>query len=204
MRDQALTPPQPREIWKTFDAAAKIDNASLRLLRELAAWRLDQAMERNQSPYGILSDGLVVKLARMQPESRQSLQDDRRIPDRLVRRYGDDVVRLTELAAGSDEDLAGSVARIGTESWTRLLFLNLCVDVLAQRESWAAKLVLPTECRVRWALEPLEDRQQVKSMLAPWRDALVGEVLSQIGQGKVAASSVGGAIKLVNSLRIDS
>ena len=204
MRDQALTPPEPREVWKTFDAAAKIDNASLRLLRELAAWRLDQAMERNQSPQGILSDGLVVKLARMQPESRQSLQDDRRIPDRLVRRYGDDVVRLTELAAGSDEDLTGRVARIGTESWTRLLFLNLCVDVLAQRESWAAKLVLPIEFRVRWALKPMEDRQQIESMLTPWRDALLGDILSEIGQGERAASCVGGAITLVNSLHISS
>ena len=204
MRDQALTPPQPREVWKAFDATAKIDNPSLRLLRELAAWRLEQAMERDQSPYGILSDGLVVKLARMQPASRQSLQDDRRIPDRLVRRYGDDVVRLAALAADSDEDLAGQVPRIGTESWTRLLFLNLCVDVLAQKESWAAKLVLPPEVRVRWALEPAEDRPQVASMLTPWRDVLVGEVLSELGSGRASASCVCGVINLVNSLHMNS
>jgi len=198
MRDQSLKAPQPREAWKTFDATAKIDNASLRLLRELAAWRLEHAIERNQSPQGILSDGLVVKLARMQPESRQSLQDDRRLPDRLVRRYGEHVVRLAQLAAGSDEDLTGCVARIGTESWTRLLFLNLCVDVLAQRESWAAKLVLPVEARVRWALEPAVGPQQVASLLTPWRDALVGKELMAWGQGLVAASCVEGAIRLTD------
>lgn len=186
VRRQALAEPEPRNAWKQFDAVSYIDERSLRSLRAIADWRLRRAMERDQSPYGILSDGMVVKLARMQPSSLAQLGSDRRVPDRVVRQYGKTLVRLTEEAAASTDVLSDEVARTGTPSWSRWLFLNLCFDIAARRESWSARLVIPDPLRIAWAVNPIQEREAFRSQLEPWRDSLVGDLWAQMASGEVS------------------
>jgi ribonuclease D len=71
---------------------SRLDRRSLAVLRELAAWREREAQQRNWPRRRVLSDTLLLELARRHPTHPRDLRDIRALPRRIVEKSASEVI----------------------------------------------------------------------------------------------------------------
>jgi len=96
--DRWLTPPVPSDLWRRLPAARVLDHRERQRLRHLTAWRHGQAQARNLSPWNVASDRVLVDVARRAPRTVASLGANRLMPKGLLKRSGEELVRLVHEA----------------------------------------------------------------------------------------------------------
>ncbi|MBP8800775.1 MAG: HRDC domain-containing protein [Kiritimatiellae bacterium] len=78
----------PRLMYQRVKGGARLDARSLAVLREMAAWREEEARQRDRPREYILSDTLLVAIAEAQPNGRAALAAlpgfPRRMPNRVM------------------------------------------------------------------------------------------------------------------------
>lgn len=153
-RARALEAPNPDDQWRRIGGAWALEPSQAVVAQALAAWRELTGREMNQPPRRILSDGIVLDLARKQPCTLESMRADRRMPKGLVRRHGETLLEIIDLARRRPAQfhpqpvpryaLSGAV--------TRLLDAAVRADGIARR--YAGDLVLPPLLAEDLALDP--------------------------------------------------
>ena len=89
----AASGPVPGEdLYERVKGAMSLRPRELAILREIAAWREDEAKRRDRPRQSILRDPALVSLARHAPQSVNALRDIRSFPGHVVERYGRDLV----------------------------------------------------------------------------------------------------------------
>ena len=86
----------PRQMYLRIKGGQRLDARQLALLRELAAWREEEARQRDWPRGHVLPDDLLVALALRAPATRQALADVPGFPQRMP---ADAVTRLLASAA---------------------------------------------------------------------------------------------------------
>lgn len=89
----------PREAWREVKLAWKLAPRQLAVLRELCAWREEQARLRNQPRSRILREQTLWPLARFQPQDKVALARIEEMHPRTVRQDGDTLLALIAHAA---------------------------------------------------------------------------------------------------------
>ncbi|WP_425262404.1 ribonuclease D [Pseudomonas delhiensis] len=89
----------PREAWRDVKLAWKLAPQQLAVLREVCAWREEQARLRNQPRNRILREQTLWPLARLQPKDKQALARIDEMHPRTVRQDGDTLLALLAHAA---------------------------------------------------------------------------------------------------------
>ena len=177
-------------LYKKVKAAAKLEGRELAVLRELAAWREEEA-ERMDRPRGrILLDESLVELARRAPRSRESIAAVRGIHPQLVRRSGDEIVRRVAKALElSPAEYPPPVERRSSDA-EHSLVVDLLEVVLRSR---AAEVeVAPTYLGsrrelaelARMGLDPDSGAAEPLPILSGWRKKLVGDALLDLLRGR--------------------
>ena len=67
MQRTAQEPVRPEHAWRRIRGAARLDDTELRVLRALAAWREETAMERDLARGFVIPDIALLQLARARP-----------------------------------------------------------------------------------------------------------------------------------------
>ena len=86
-RQQAFRDPS-ETLWRAIPGAQTLDGEGRAALRALCIWRDRTAQERDLNRNAVLSDGLLLDLARRRPESLESMQLNRRMPSAVCKRDG--------------------------------------------------------------------------------------------------------------------
>lgn len=178
-RDSAIDSPDPRELWRELGATAFLDDSGVRVARALAAWRYTVAVESDQPARSILSDGLLMDLARRQPATINRILSNRRFPRRLAQRLGDQLIELIRHAVAT-EDTPTRIPANSRESRLRL-YVQAVVNALGAQHHWSQRLVLPEP-----TLDELVLAHAHGSRLPPltaWREALVGDLFRALVDG---------------------
>ena len=92
--DPARFAGDPELAWRSLRAGRELAPAQQGVLRGLAAWRERQAQRRDQPRGWIISDTVLVRLARRPPGESTTLADIEGLSPGQVRRYGQDLLEV--------------------------------------------------------------------------------------------------------------
>jgi ribonuclease D len=190
----AFDPPDDADAYREIQAAAALQPNHLRVLQELATWRLERARATNQPVRAVLSDGALVDLSRRQPLSATALLANRRMPRALAKDAEELVVRIARAAQRPDWAIPPLVRR-RTPEWRAVAWLQLWADAVGEARRFASTLALPRPLAESLVQRPPADREEVRSRLG-WRDPLCGPGMLEALSGGTALRIRGGEVVL--------
>lgn len=174
-RDAAITGPVPHEVWRNLGAAWALDTLSATRMRELCAWREEIARSQNQPPRRIVSDGILLEIARRRPHDTSDMVANRRIPQGLIKKYGD---TLLEILDHGERRLAFEPVPLIQRFSEQALLVDWVRTVLAlrgQQESWSVDLLAPKT--LLW--DAVLSSAPIPDELFGWRTSLIGSTVRQ-------------------------
>ncbi len=166
--------PDPQRAWSKLKAYA-LKGVQLNVLRHLAAWREQQAMQADRPRRWILADDALLDLARLMPSDESKLNRLRSLEPAQMRRHAATLLQLVQQARSEPAQLWPSLPQrqhVGVEQEALLdaleAVVRLCslqhkvgVQTLASRKDLEALLSGDPDCPLRQG----------------WRAALAGDVV---------------------------
>lgn len=99
----------PNRYW-TFEGARDLDPVGLGVLRELYQFRERHAEQEDRPPFKVISESILVRLARARPRSMRELAAVGGVGDWLIRRYGRGIVEAVEKGIAAPQRSAPRLA----------------------------------------------------------------------------------------------
>ena len=197
---QRLTDPKTYQLnartrWQKVKGLQHLKSQQLSILRELAAWREEEAAERNRPRRWIIGDEVLVDLARIQPGSVDAIAEIRGVSPDQAKRYA--TVWLAGMEAGRNAP---------KEDWPvmkRQQKPNPSIDALAE----LLMLVIRMEAEKQGiTASAIASKKQVVSMLQDdretlsddWRGGLVNDVMMQVRKGELVLGVVDDKAQLIS------
>ncbi len=132
----ALAEPDDGAAWRRVGAAHLLDDADRAVLAALAAWREACAREGNLWPAAVVTDGILLDLARRRPRSVEAMRDNRRMPSQVWKQHGHAILDI--LARATSLPVPEAIP-----AGVRADALRLGARVAEQTSGIAAALALP-------------------------------------------------------------
>lgn len=181
--------PDPREQFRRIKGAGKLPPAKRAVLRELAAWREREAQTKDSPRLWIVSDEILMNLAKHVPRTAQDLRRIKGLSDAESEVYGSAVIRVIQSALDLPREEwpreetrviedNGASARIDlVQAFVKGKCLAEGIDpaLIASRAEIAA-LVLEGK-------DPVPRRHR---LLRGWRSAFIGGDLLKLLAGEIA------------------
>lgn len=178
--------------------ASSLNRRGLAVLRELTAWRHEQAAQANRPVKTLLNDNILIELAKHPPRKVADISRIRGIRPDLVKRYGDSVLAAVDQGLGLPETECPRwpAGRSLTKQETMLAdMLFFILKVLIYNEDVATELVATRtsiESLVKYHSEGrLDKRRAGLPLLNGWRWELAGKYLVDILQGSSINLAIG-------------
>ncbi len=197
LTDPATYQLNARTRWQKVKGLQHLKPQQLSILRELAAWREEEAAERNRPRRWIIGDEVLVDLARIQPANTNAIAEIRGVSPDQAKRYA--AVWLAGIEAGR---------KAPKEDWPvmkRQQKPNPSTDALAEM----LMLVIRLEAEKQGiTASAIASKKQVVSMLQDeretlsddWRGGLVNDVMMQVRKGELVLGVAGGKAQLISRL----
>jgi len=179
----------PRQYYRRVKQAWRLTRRQLGVLRELCAWREEQAFERDVIRPNVVADDALMDLAKMQPKKKRELSSLKRLHPREISRSGDVILRIVaEARALPDSELPDAipspisdpavVARadfLGTAVRMRAIEMEISPEVLCRKRSLEelAKRFLAGES------DPFPEE------IRGWRREVLGDYLLDLLRGRI-------------------
>ncbi len=183
---EAIDPPSVDLSWRKIRGTQVLHRQQVAVLQELSGWREKLARQLDQPARSVVSDGILLWLARHQPLSRRALSP-RKIPKGVVKRHGQDLLECVSRASQRQEWAWPRHVREYTRDAERRSWLETLARIDGAKASWSRRLVLPS-----WLADLLavgiESRDEQAQLIGPWREQLWGDRLWAAQQGQVALS----------------
>jgi ribonuclease D len=177
--EQALAPTDLEGAWTRMLATPHLRSPRAReAVRLLAAWREEQARETNQAPRQVVSDAILIDLARRRPESVEEMLENRLAPKRAPRDHGATLLTLLARAGDTPADLLPPSLALGLHQKAVASLLQTWALDLEAREGIAIRLSLPEKERDRavrcWSggAEPV--------LKPAWREQAFGQAVRDV------------------------
>lgn len=181
--------PDPDSAWRKVKGNGRLSSRDRAVLAALAAWREREAQRRDKPASWIVPDRTLVEIAHRRPATRQALEDERGLPDRIrgvdadsllaALREGESAPPLTMPAPPSPEmqQRLEVLAPLGAVLVTaRAAGVDLAPSLLATRDEIANFLVAAVKG------DGVEDQQ----LGTGWRRELAGEALIDLAEGRLS------------------
>ena len=183
----SYTRPAPREAYLRVRGRGGLRSRGLAILRELAEWREEEAQRRNKPRGGILSDDVLVELARRAPEKPDALRNFRGQFARAAQRY------TTQIIAAVNRAL-----ELPQEEWPQLVHGNhapapnagviellQAVLRLSSEEAGIAPTLVATSADLHALVEAFAlGNHPELPLLSGWRHEIAGAALVALLEGK--------------------
>lgn len=179
----------PRTCYLRVKGRGSLDAQQLAVLRELAAWREEEAQRRDRPRGSILKDELLVEIARRRPKSTAQLKNLRGIQPRDLERNGNDLIaRVAKaLSLPRSEYPTPEPPLPAPDEQTLALtdLLQAVVHSVAAREGVAASM-LATNAELQRLADAFRRSEACQDLpvLSGWRGSLVGKDLLAVLEGR--------------------
>jgi len=178
----------PRTRYQRLRGWGTLKPKALGVLRELAAWREEEARHRNLPRGRILRDDLLLELARRQPQQGEALKGMRGLPLPVIKRYTEEI--LTCIRAGlavpkSELPEVPKSPKTEPEQAGRVDLLQAVLKACAHKAEIAPTMIA-TSSELQALVEATSKREELDlPILSGWRRDIAGELLLQVLEGKV-------------------
>lgn len=183
LADPATYTVDPQTVWERVKGLQVLKPQQLAILRELAAWREQRALLKDIPRRWILSDEILLDMARMQPDSPAGLRQIRGLSDEQIERGASEW--LACIARGL------AVPKSECPQLPRRRKLDASMSVIADV---LTALLNQVANEHGISAQMIATRQQLEKMLEEgrttlsddWRGALVNDVFTAVLTGKAA------------------
>jgi ribonuclease D len=182
------------ECWKRVKGRQHLKGVQMAALQQLAAWREEQAIQRDKPRKWILKDEPVLELARRMPDDMRELKKVRGIEERLVERHGDDLLGLIKQARAIPKEqwpVEHRPKRAGIEQEALTDILVCGLRLLAHQQK-----ITPAIIAGRKELERLAMGERDIALLSGWRRSVAGETLLGLAEGRYQIVVTAGVPKI--------
>ena len=158
----------PANLWKLVGGAQVLDAEGRAALQRLTVWRDRVARERKQSRPSVLSDGLLLELARRRPNTLDGVGRNRRMPAAVFRREGQELLVALSTTTPAPRPLWGK-----SKAWVEIV--RAAVRVAEAERDISAEILLPES-----VLMALSHGEQIPL----WRQEALGENFMAFLEGR--------------------
>ncbi len=183
------------QLWPRLKGVQKLKGEKLWIASELCRWREQVAQRQNRPRRWIVKDEALVEIARRKPDAAAELAQVPDLPDKTVKRYGDELLRIVRSAARidpqdyprHDKTLRLSDAELALGD----CLMGLCRAIAA--DNGVALATLAT----RKDIDKLLAGRRSSRLLQGWRYAMAGEKLLAFIHGQAKIGVDDDAIELI-------
>ncbi|MFK8078770.1 MAG: ribonuclease D [Granulosicoccus sp.] len=179
--------------WKKMRNIQRFKGESLAIIQQMAAWREIKARELNQPRNWLLKDDILLTLAQQRPDSDAELGHIRSLDKKTRERFGDELLSIIADGRGATPEPLPPFAKkqkLNAANLARLQLLNAWVHQRAHELNIAPGLLAPQK-----TLEKMVTGEG-RSALKGWRDALLGQDLTALLEGRVSLASASHGLEL--------
>lgn len=181
--------PDPDTAWRKVKSGGRLKPRDRAVLAALAAWREREAQRRDKPASWIVPDRTLVEIAHRRPATRQALENERGLPDRI--RGADADSMLAALREGEEAPVLALPPPPSPELQQRLEVLTPLGAVLVGARAAGVDLA-PTLLATRDDLSAFlvavltgEDLDSL-SLGRGWRRGLAGDALIDLAEGRLS------------------
>ncbi|EIJ34732.1 ribonuclease D [Thiothrix nivea] len=182
---QKLTDPasyevNPRTIWQRVKGVQILKPRQLAILRELAAWREERALHKNIPRRWIVSDEILLDMAKMQPKNAAAFQQIRGLGGEQVERNADEWLACIECGQALPQEEWPQLPRRRKLDANMGVIADLLTALLNQvaNENGISAQMIATRSQLEKMLE--EGRT---TLADDWRGALVNDLFTEVLNG---------------------
>jgi ribonuclease D len=183
-----------RSRWKKVRGNQVLKRPQLAILRELAAWREIRAEQANLPRKWVISDDILLDIARQQPGSSQQIGEIRGINSDRTKKYHQKWLDLIETGKELPEsewpELPRSKKPTPTQN-TLIDLLMIVIQIQAKKHS-----IVPAVIATRKQLATMVQAGEEK-LSNDWRGALVNKEIGQLMSGQLSVTVENGITHLV-------
>jgi ribonuclease D len=163
----------PQKAWLRVKGLGSLDEARVRLARELAAWRERRAIERNRPRGWILDDTALREIVMRVPRSVAEFEGIPELQPSVIKHCGEEILALVEAAR-----IPAPPPPLNLRARPDPAQMALVKKLAAVNQATAAELSLSPEIlATRRDLEQLAEGRRDVPMLSGWRRDIIGEKL---------------------------
>jgi ribonuclease D len=181
----------PRERYQRIRGWDNLRPKNAAILRELAAWRDEEAQRRNVPRGRVIRDEVLVELARRPPQTVEAMKGVRGLHGGEVEKRGEAILAAIQrglTVPPSEWPEVVPSKRPEPESAGQVDLLQAVLKARATEEQIAPTL-LATSSDLQELVEAKQDRDKLDlPILSGWRRKLAGELLLQVLAGKISVS----------------
>ena len=176
----------PENAWLKVRGKNKLTGKQLSIMQALTEWRERTAQEENKPRSWLLSDDLLMELAKLQPVTVAELAKIRNINERSVNRYGKVLCELVETARQQPPKPLNEKDRPAKKTQQHEAVLDVLSSVVRIRaeENSLNPIILAT----RKDLEELLFDEEDCLLLQGWRYKMAGRELQGLLRGEYTLS----------------
>ncbi|MDR2587495.1 MAG: ribonuclease D [Coriobacteriales bacterium] len=195
MEDEELYRVDCEEVWKKLKGISSLKSSQLATVRAVASWREHLAQQRNLPRKWILTDELLVEVARKQPTSLEELFQIRGIKDRLGMRWSQEM--LASVAAAGEQAPGAWPVREQTQgrrasTTAKLDLMNALLHHRAKELHIASSFLTNRDELVSLAAGTRKGLMILKG----WRRELIGDELLRLLDGELSLALDGEELKV--------
>ncbi|WP_159567538.1 ribonuclease D [Budvicia diplopodorum] len=183
----------PQDAYRDINSAWMLNERQLASLRNLAAWRLTYARERDMAVNFVVREENLWQVARHQPSSLAELEP-LGLSGPEIRFHGRTMLRLVaESLTVSDSDLPAKIERIVDHAGYKKIFKDIksLIQTVSDSRGLSVEL-LASRRQINQLLKCYwQDRDEQPELLHGWRGELMGKALSEFLEQEVHAVSDG-------------
>jgi ribonuclease D len=175
LTQEDLYRPDPALLWQRISGVQKLRRKQLAVLRELTAWREQQAQTLNRPRKWILPDNLLIAIATQAPTTAQKLTSIRGINEGIISKQGNSILQSVSKALALPESEWPQVHKrhqLSKDQEAVVDALLAIVKLLANAHSLNVSAITS-----RNELEALLDDTETVPVMTGWRRELVGNTL---------------------------
>jgi len=193
--------PDPQKVYLKVKNFRTLKPRNLAVLREVAAWREEQAMQRNCLAKSIIRDEPLLEIARNLPQSRKEIADIRGVYSREISSNGDTIIDLIRKGMSISEDLYPTFPESSHYSTGRGVEELLAAFVQIRSEVLKIEPHMLADRKMIHSFVEFHEKNedlQKHPLFHGWRKELIGSDLHLLLEGERGLSiNPGGKVQLI-------
>ncbi len=185
------------DAWKKLKGAGRMSGVERAVARSLAAWREARARKSDIPRRRVLSDEVIVDLARQRPETVEATERLRALEPGVRKRFGAEIVALVRAAMTSSPASWPPSLDSGPPADVDPALVDALSAVLSARARAAD--VSPRVLSSRAELEKLAAGDDDVEVLRGWRGEIAGGALRAFLRGEVRLAVDDGELRLLQA-----